>query len=423
MQSNTNVEVNSIHSDTLTLGAGAVLTISPIISVVAIRTWDGGSTANNLWTTKENWVGDVAPLPGDNLVFPTGTKQLENVNDSPSTTVFGSITVSDSGYHFQTNDSSSTSVQVQAGTQLEVDKIVSDTLTLGAGATLTISPIAGGPLAANSPLTPLATNALLPNQPINITQPTVANTVAPSSSTDTTTLAAEPLADSTVLATPIPATSEAATMAESSSSLSNTVLDTVAMPIPIVADISLPVRLQASSEVASSLASSNSLSNTILDTVAVPTAIVADIALPVGLVESTPARLIDTAINRLPSQSPIYSWIDPTALPKIIVGGLEQSITTRNGNITSTPILASLRDELPSHVEKSDKHLTTPAISSRQAHIAALQTVVQNSRWTDTDAEVDFDMAQHIRAVKHSKQLEKAVDDVLAEEDAVLVEL
>ena len=28
------------------------------------HTWDGGSHDNNLWTTKENWVGDVAPMAG-----------------------------------------------------------------------------------------------------------------------------------------------------------------------------------------------------------------------------------------------------------------------------------------------------------------------------------------------------------------------
>jgi hypothetical protein len=209
-----------------------------------------------------------------------------------------------------------------------------------------------------------------------IAQPTASNTIVPSSST--TTIAAEPLATSTVLAAPAPVSSEAA----------------------------------------SALASSDSLSKTVLDAVAISTPIVADIALPVRLADSSPVRLIDTPINRLPLQSPIYSRFDLTALDKIVESGLEQSITTRNGNITSPPLLGSSRDELPSRVSKFAKHPTTPIIKSRQALFAALQTVEQNSRWTDTDAEVDFDIAQHIRAgKKHAKQLEKAADAVLAEEE------
>ena len=35
----------------------------------AIGTWDGGG-ADNLWTTAANWVGDVAPQPGDDLRMP-----------------------------------------------------------------------------------------------------------------------------------------------------------------------------------------------------------------------------------------------------------------------------------------------------------------------------------------------------------------
>jgi hypothetical protein len=347
-------------------------------------TWDGGSTVDSNWTTPENWSGDVAPQAGDNLVFPAGAARLENVNDYPAGTVFGSINVSGSGYVFQGNAYKSSMVNVQPNTNVEANSIYSDTLTIGAGSVVTIAPIPGGPLAANSALTPLATDALLLNQPKTVTQPTAANTIVSSLST-TTTIAAGPLAASTVLASPAPASSEVASALTSSDSLSNTVLNAVAISTPI--------------------------------------SIVADSALPVRLVESTPVKIVDTAINRLLPQSPIYFRLDSTALHKIIESGLEQSLTTRNGNITSTPILNSLRDELPLSVSKFEKHPTTSAINSRQALFAALQTVVRNSRWTDLDAEADFDIAQHVRAGKHTKQLEKAVDTVLAEEDAIFVEI
>jgi hypothetical protein len=138
------LETDKIVTDTLTVGAGGTIILCPL---VVTRTWDGGSIVNNLWTTNENWVGDLAPHSGDNLVFPAGAKQMENVNDYPMVTVFGSITVSGSGYCFHNGGVPTTSVQVAPGAQLETDKIVTDTLTVGAGSVIMLSPIPGGPLA------------------------------------------------------------------------------------------------------------------------------------------------------------------------------------------------------------------------------------------------------------------------------------
>ena len=56
----------------------------------AIGTWDGGG-ADNLWTTAANWVGDVAPQPGDDLVFPSGAARLTNANDFAVGTPIGSL--------------------------------------------------------------------------------------------------------------------------------------------------------------------------------------------------------------------------------------------------------------------------------------------------------------------------------------------
>jgi hypothetical protein len=343
------------------------------------RTWGGGSTANNLWKTKENWVGNVAPIAGDNLVFPSGAAQLESVNDYPAGTVFGSITVSGSGYRFHIGASSSISVQVQTGAQLEADSIVTGTLTIGAGATVTIAPIPGGPLAANSALTPLATDALLPNQPKIVTQPTAANTNAPFSSTTTVSSAAGPLAASTVLASPAP----------------------------------------ASSEVVSALALSGSLSKTILDAVATPTAIVADLALPVRLADSSPVGLIDTPVNRLPLQSPIYSWLDSTALQRTIYATLESVAVNKQTDNIKTSLFAASHEEFPSRTDIIEKRAYTPALNNHQAHLAALESIEQNPHWYDIEAEADFDISRHARAGKHASQLEKMIDTVLAEEEDI----
>jgi hypothetical protein len=63
----------------------------------AVATWDGGG-ADNHWTTAANWVGDVAPQPGDDLVFPAGAARLANVNDFPGVTSFHHLAVNGFNY-------------------------------------------------------------------------------------------------------------------------------------------------------------------------------------------------------------------------------------------------------------------------------------------------------------------------------------
>src|SRR5262249_34530615 len=53
-------------------------------------TWDGLGGDTN-WMTGANWVGNVAPSVGSDLIF-TGTNQTTNVNNFPASTAFHSIT-------------------------------------------------------------------------------------------------------------------------------------------------------------------------------------------------------------------------------------------------------------------------------------------------------------------------------------------
>src|SRR5215470_6046369 len=63
----------------------------------AIATWDGGG-ADNHWTTAANWVGNVAPNAGDQLVFPGGPARLTTTNDFAAGTAFDSISITSGGY-------------------------------------------------------------------------------------------------------------------------------------------------------------------------------------------------------------------------------------------------------------------------------------------------------------------------------------
>lgn len=71
-------------------------------SVHALSEWDGGGT-NDLWTTPQNWVGDVAPSAGEDLLFPPGAAQSTAVNDFPDGTVFNSINITETGYLLKGN--------------------------------------------------------------------------------------------------------------------------------------------------------------------------------------------------------------------------------------------------------------------------------------------------------------------------------
>ncbi|MCC6124161.1 MAG: hypothetical protein IT426_04320 [Pirellulales bacterium] len=105
------------------------VTIVPRVPVT--RTWDGGGGDDN-WTTASNWVGDAAPWLGDYLVFPAGAARMENVNDFPTGTKFGSIVVSGGSYRIQDNPLYSATVAVQGNAALTASSIVGDALAIGA---------------------------------------------------------------------------------------------------------------------------------------------------------------------------------------------------------------------------------------------------------------------------------------------------
>jgi hypothetical protein len=59
------------------------------VTYIAPRIWDGGGTDDN-WKTAANWVGDVAPVAGDRLIF-AGTTRTSPFNDFADGTFFDSI--------------------------------------------------------------------------------------------------------------------------------------------------------------------------------------------------------------------------------------------------------------------------------------------------------------------------------------------
>lgn len=60
--------------------------------VPATRIWDGGGLNNN-WTNATNWAGNIAPVAGDDLVFPSNVSKKTADNTFAAGTLFNSITV------------------------------------------------------------------------------------------------------------------------------------------------------------------------------------------------------------------------------------------------------------------------------------------------------------------------------------------
>ncbi|WP_435018239.1 Ig-like domain repeat protein [Tundrisphaera sp. TA3] len=79
--------------------SGVTLTVTSIAP--RVLTWDGGDADDSLWSSPDNWVGDVAPSRFDSLVFPDGAARRTNFNDLGAGFDLYSITVGAAGYTLQ----------------------------------------------------------------------------------------------------------------------------------------------------------------------------------------------------------------------------------------------------------------------------------------------------------------------------------
>lgn len=121
---------------------------------LATDVWTGAVSGS--WSTAGNWSTGVAPLVGDNLVFPATASNLTNNNDFPGGTTFGSITIQGAGYNFSGNTLSLTTgitTSYTTGTSTDsIDTILSAVvapITVGKGGTLDISGVLSGAAGVN----------------------------------------------------------------------------------------------------------------------------------------------------------------------------------------------------------------------------------------------------------------------------------
>ena len=118
-----------------------LILVFSICAFPATKTWDGGGADAN-WQSAANWSPDVAPVAGDDLIFPAAAAQQTNNNNFFILTSFRSITVEGGTYTFGGNPIRlTTGLTVNGGTQTFNFAITlngAQTFTSATGATATI---------------------------------------------------------------------------------------------------------------------------------------------------------------------------------------------------------------------------------------------------------------------------------------------
>jgi autotransporter-associated beta strand protein len=107
------------------LGASLLLLGLTCQTQAATRTWDGGG-ADKYWTNRFNWVGDIAPVAGDDLAFPpVASAGWRATNNFPSGTAFGGILLTGTNYFLAGN-----AVRLSAGVSSQCPSGASNTVAL-----------------------------------------------------------------------------------------------------------------------------------------------------------------------------------------------------------------------------------------------------------------------------------------------------
>jgi hypothetical protein len=127
--------------------------------------------------------------------------------------------------------------------------------------------------------------------------------------------------------------------------------------------------------------------------------------------------LIDTAVNHLSVQSSIHSRTDSPELFVVVEGRSCGALAGNQENATNRAVFRLSGNESSFAAGTTGRHAVAPAGNNWLAHSAALQTIVSHSSRNGVDAEAVLDIARHAGVKKHAKELENALDSVLAEEE------
>lgn len=120
-------------------------------AVPALAVWDGGGGLNQFWSEPLNWVGNVPPMPGDDVQFASaGSGTLTTVNDFPAGRMFGSIIFGAGRHRLEGANMADLQGSVQIAESNDVVILMPLTLKGGIRRTLPGRMLLGGPLVLNA---------------------------------------------------------------------------------------------------------------------------------------------------------------------------------------------------------------------------------------------------------------------------------
>ena len=98
-------------------------------AVPALAVWDGGGGLNKFWNEPLNWVGDLVPMPGDDVKFASaGSGVLATINDFPAGRGFGSIVFGAGSHRLEGGDMAVLQGSVQIAESNDVSVLMPLTL-------------------------------------------------------------------------------------------------------------------------------------------------------------------------------------------------------------------------------------------------------------------------------------------------------
>jgi hypothetical protein len=381
-------QANAISANTDVIVDGGVLDLNELSDTIGELTLLSGSVVNGTltadsYTIESGTVTAALAGPGAILKTTSGQAGVAAINNTNTT--------------------------VEAG-ELTANSITTGTLTIGAGAVVTINAISGGPTSTSAAVTlsntaTLTSSSIIAETELNADVSTSSDTLAATSSNTAAVEVMEPIAIVTaaaeeivVVVTQSESTTAAATVQEQSATAGSETA-----PALVESDYLAPISLQEPlTESIAAVISNDGIST-------------ADSAPVSSLFNSSTIRPSETVTARSLPQSPVY-WRFNAEVSRLqaVENNFSDLILETRLNAGKDRIASSTQDELSYRKTNVKKQSGVVMQGEQTARNIALLSIIQDSQGKSLDEQLDLELHYYRHFQKQDKLPEKAVDAVLA---------